>query len=325
LRMAVLPTLNVHGEIKMVPRLYLDSSTLQHLLVPTQQHNEQPSVKHDHSQPAGEHDWWQHSRVIPVFMFSLDHESPVLVDKYYQAKALTNFVLIVQSNFVSFESRFACNGKPIYWNLRDPLKSALAATALLLGGLIPSHLFYNEAHEAAMQNWMWSVGDHALSLTSPNSYHFSNIHRDIVLRSHLLHSLNSSISFINNAIHLLYHRKVDSENKHLLSSLQTKELNRLYNETISLWQIAVEEAALFRFDKATQLLQKFERSSRLFLTTAKHVSNSLDVSRCRKKSTPQNSTYSLLDWLFPASIIFDLLLLLIYFLFANNKSKTKLN
>jgi hypothetical protein len=55
----------------------------------------------------------------------------VFVDKYYQAKALSNVVLAVQSQHYNWTSKLACNDKPIRWDLRyraslSPFDSALA-------------------------------------------------------------------------------------------------------------------------------------------------------------------------------------------------------
>jgi hypothetical protein len=67
---------------------------------------------------ADEYDEKYVARHIPIFMFSLDYELPVFIDKYYTSKALSDMVIIVQSNFHSWESRVACNDKPIYLDLR---------------------------------------------------------------------------------------------------------------------------------------------------------------------------------------------------------------
>ena len=42
----------------------------------------------------------------------------VFIDKYYQAKALSNVVLAVQSQHFNWTSKLACNDKPIRWDLR---------------------------------------------------------------------------------------------------------------------------------------------------------------------------------------------------------------
>lgn len=53
---------------------------------------------------------------VPIFWFI--NGDPLLVDKYYQAKALSDMIIVVQSETPSWESHFQCNGHSILWDLR---------------------------------------------------------------------------------------------------------------------------------------------------------------------------------------------------------------
>jgi hypothetical protein len=53
---------------------------------------------------------------VPIFWFI--HNEPLLLDKHYQAKALSNMIVVVQSDDDAWESHLQCNGKPILWDLR---------------------------------------------------------------------------------------------------------------------------------------------------------------------------------------------------------------
>nr|CAB3446570.1 unnamed protein product [Digitaria exilis] len=86
---------------------------------------------------------------VPIFWFI--HSEPLLLDKHYQAKALSNMVVVVQSDDDSWESHLQCNGRPILWDLRKPVKAAIAASAEYISGLLPSHLVYSHAHETAVE------------------------------------------------------------------------------------------------------------------------------------------------------------------------------
>ena len=75
-------------------------------------------------------------------------------------------VLIVQSDHQPWTSPMSCDAAPVVWNLRRPLGAALAATAELLGGVVPLHTAY-DAHQArGRQNWLWSVGPSPLAYAS---------------------------------------------------------------------------------------------------------------------------------------------------------------
>lgn len=53
---------------------------------------------------------------VPIFWFI--HVEPLLVDKHYQAKALSDMVIVVQSEPPFWESHLQCNGQPLLWDLR---------------------------------------------------------------------------------------------------------------------------------------------------------------------------------------------------------------
>jgi hypothetical protein len=65
---------------------------------------------------AGGHSKHRSTLEVPIFWFI--HKEPLLLDKHYQAKALSNMVVVVQSDDDAWESHLQCNGKPILWDLR---------------------------------------------------------------------------------------------------------------------------------------------------------------------------------------------------------------
>jgi hypothetical protein len=54
----------------------------------------------------------------------------------------------VQSNHHLWETPLSCNGRPVFWNLRNPLRAMVAAAAQVLGGLLPSHQTYRYVYTA---------------------------------------------------------------------------------------------------------------------------------------------------------------------------------
>nr|CAB3449753.1 unnamed protein product [Digitaria exilis] len=137
---------------------------------------------------------------VPIFWFI--HSEPLLLDKHYQAKALSNMVVVVQSDDDSWESHLQCNGRPILWDLRKPVKAAIAASAEYISGLLPSHLVYSHAHETAVEDWTWSVGCNPLSITS-NGWQLSEFQQDVIGRNYIITSVEESIQTVNSAIQRL--------------------------------------------------------------------------------------------------------------------------
>jgi len=76
-------------------------------------------------------------RHIPIFLFSIAYRTPLFIDKYYQARALKDMVIIVQSPHLQWASRMQCNGKSIYLNLRY-VEVVSVHTTVVLNVCMPS-------------------------------------------------------------------------------------------------------------------------------------------------------------------------------------------
>ncbi|CAM8936328.1 unnamed protein product [Rhodiola kirilowii] len=137
-RAAAVPILLVNGTYRKTVRSYLDSAILQYQL---QRLNDHGSLKGSHA----------HSRSLEVPVFWFIHGDPLLIDKHYQAKSLSDMIVVVQSEESSWESHLQCNGRSVLWDLRKPIKAALAAASEHLAGLLPLHLVYSHAHETAVE------------------------------------------------------------------------------------------------------------------------------------------------------------------------------
>nr|KJB21976.1 hypothetical protein B456_004G024200 [Gossypium raimondii] len=189
-RAAAVPYLLVNGTYRKSTRSYIDSSILQYQLRRLNTHG---SLKGSHA----------HSRStleVPIFWFI--HTDPLLVDKHYQAKALSDMVIVVQSESSSWESHLQCNGKSLLWDLRRPIKPALAAVSEHLAGLLPLQLVYSHAHGTAIEDWIWSVGCNPFSITS-QGWQISKFQSDTIARSYIISTLEESIKLVNSAMHLL--------------------------------------------------------------------------------------------------------------------------
>nr|CAN80754.1 hypothetical protein VITISV_003324 [Vitis vinifera] len=141
-RAAAVPLLLVNGTYRKTIRTYLDSSILQHQLQRLNDHGSLKGIKplnYGHNKRTrmechalylsklciivftpftapGMHAHSRSTLEVPIFWFL--HSEPLLVDKHYQAKALSDMVIVVQSETSSWESHLQCNGKSLLWDLR---------------------------------------------------------------------------------------------------------------------------------------------------------------------------------------------------------------
>ncbi|XP_019438758.1 PREDICTED: uncharacterized protein LOC109344415 [Lupinus angustifolius] len=250
-RAAAVPLLLVNGTYRKTIRSYLDSSILQYQL---QRLNDHGSLKgrHAHSRSTLE---------VPVFWFI--YSEPLLLDKHFQAKALSDMVIVVQSEPSSWESHLHCNGHSLLLNLRRPIKAAVAATAEHLAGLLPLHLAYSQAHETAIEDWTWSVGCNPFSVTS-QGWHISRFQSDSIARSYVITSLEESIQLVNSAIHLLLMEGTTGKTFKIFQS-QEPELVKKYNYVVSLWRRVSTVTGEMRYVDALTLLNTLEDASKRFL------------------------------------------------------------
>ncbi|KAI9118725.1 hypothetical protein K1719_010170 [Acacia pycnantha] len=250
-RAAAVPLLLVNGTYRKTINTYLDSSILQYQL---QRLNEHGSLKGSHA----------HSRStleVPIFWFI--HSEPLLLDKHYQARALSDMIIVVQSEHSSWESHLQCNGQSLLWNLRQPIKAAVAATAEHLAGLLPLHLVHSQAHESSIEDWTWSVGCNPLSITS-QGWHISQFQSDSIARSYIITTLEESIQLVNSAIHLLLMERTNEKTFKIFQSQEYDLVNK-YNYVVSLWRRVSTVTGELRYDEALRLLNTMEDASKRFL------------------------------------------------------------
>ncbi|XAR50712.1 hypothetical protein NMG60_11005111 [Bertholletia excelsa] len=272
-RAAAVPLLLVNGTYRKTVRSYLDSSILQHQL---RRLSNEGSLKgtHAHSRSTLE---------VPIFWFI--HGDPLLVDKHYQAKALTDMVIVVQSESSSWESHLQCNGKSILWDLRRPIKAALAAVAEHLAGLVPLHLVYSHAHATAVEDWMWSVGCNPLSVTS-EGWHISEFQSDTIARNYILTALEESIQLVNSAIHLLVMERTSEKTFKLFQS-QERELLNKYNYVIGLWRRISTVSGELHFVEALRFLFTLEDATKGFVEYANATVAHLHPIHCTRERKVQ--------------------------------------
>ncbi|XP_043713138.1 uncharacterized protein LOC122661706 [Telopea speciosissima] len=272
-RAAAVPLLLVNGTYRTTIRSYLDSSILQHQL---QRLNDHGSLKgtHAHSRSTLE---------VPIFWFI--HKDPLLVDKHYQAKALSDMVIVVQSEPSSWESHLQCNGRSLLVDLRRPVKAALAATAEHLAGLLPLHLVYSQAHETAIEDWIWSVGCNPLSITS-QGWHISQFQSDTIARSYIITTLDESIKLVNSAIHRLVMEHTTARTFKLFQS-QERELINKYKSVVGLWRRISTVTGELRYPDAVRLLYTLEDASKGFVDYVNATVALLHPIHCTKERKVQ--------------------------------------
>jgi len=198
-RSSTFSALKANGFFASRKRVYLDSLTLEDVLSGSDISWEQTPSDLNHASKFSQ------NRDISIFLFSLDQDDPVFIDHHHISRALTkhSMVVAVQSPHQMWESPRKCNGAPCYWNLRNPVHSIVSSVALVLGGVLPSHLTFSPAHNRVAHDWKWAVGVSPLNPMSQSGTVFSQIHKDVLHRSYIISSIRAATAMLNSGHRLL--------------------------------------------------------------------------------------------------------------------------
>ena len=264
-------------------------------------------------------------RHISVFLFSTSFPYPVMVDRYYQAKALGDVVIVTQSNFPSHPSKVQCNGHAVLVDLRDPVREALAATALHMGGLLPHHVSYSHATHCVTQEWLWSVGDSPLSHTS-HGLHFGALHSDLVARNYLLSALEQSLNVSDGVIEMLQSARTMRENFAVVLnvSLAVQSLGQVWE----LWEGMLARIGRLQWKEALQLLSPLEGNTTHLQTVVREVLAQMDAFKCAAAASRALAMQSGTSWkaVLIGAAVLDAVAVAAYAVYmTHKKQKVKIN
>mmetsp|Transcript_32185 Transcript_32185/g.96098 ORF Transcript_32185/g.96098 Transcript_32185/m.96098 type:complete len:1123 (-) Transcript_32185:516-3884(-) len=221
---------------------------------------------------------------IPVVVFNVHRNQPVLIDDHYNARAIGGAVIVVSNTAKDDEHPLGmmCNGalqsRPL-----SPLKDALSAVLLALGGVLPLQLGYNAGRRQVSHDWLWSVGAHPLSATS-TGFEYSQMHRDALGRSYLLDALDVSVETVNRGVELLRAQRPSHRLHAHLKSPKAKRawkaMLKYHSMTFSLWRQMVGYALELEYGKAADLIKDLRSNSELFYEACQKVATANESMQC---------------------------------------------
>lgn len=222
---------------------------------------------------------------VPVFILTLDRNYPIFIDQHYISKALPDMVVVVDNLGVQGQHPMGitCNGDMVGHTEGSSLKAALSALLQHLGGLLPPHLGYSPAHKAITHDWMWSVGAHPFSMTSPG-WKVSQVQHDAHHRRYVLDALDSSIDMVNHGIEILTSEKPSEASyaELLLSHQMASDMLKKFSLLVEMWRRTVTDAGEMEFDRACVKISEIERHAMEFLQLALSIQEKLHPAKCGK-------------------------------------------
>ncbi|KAJ0469521.1 hypothetical protein HanIR_Chr14g0708781 [Helianthus annuus] len=164
-------------------------------------------------------------RVLPVYVFDLDVNSILLLDRYHQSVAFKDMVIAVRTKNTQTVSDYSCNGRHVFTQTRELERPLVGSILQSMWGVSPTHLVWSAQHNSTIVDYTWSVGHTPFGPFSELSS-LSFIQKDAARRNVLLTSLNYTIT---SAIDILESIAAHGGERKLLPHNQLAEFIQRWN------------------------------------------------------------------------------------------------
>ncbi|KAJ3686555.1 hypothetical protein LUZ61_015719 [Rhynchospora tenuis] len=135
----------------------------------------------------------EYSRIIPVFVFDLNWDKLLMLDRYHQAVAFKDMVVAVRTKSSQTVSDYSCNGRHVITQTRNLNRPLVGAILQSMWGVSPTHLSWSPEHNDTLIDYTWSVG-HTPFGPFAETLTLSFAQRDAARRNVILSTLNYTIS-----------------------------------------------------------------------------------------------------------------------------------
>ncbi|XP_030530929.2 uncharacterized protein LOC115741257 [Rhodamnia argentea] len=189
-----------------------------------------------------------YGRVLPVYVFDLELNTLLLLDRYHQSVSFKDMVIAVRTKNTQTVSDYSCNGRHVFTQTRDLERPLVGSILQSMWGVSPTHLLWSSRHNNTLVDYTWSVGQTPFGPFSEISS-LSFVQKDAARRNVLLTSLNYSIT---SAIDVLESIMSHGGDRKLL------KLNR-HAEFIQRWNLFK-----YKLDKAVSALSHFDFEMALY-------------------------------------------------------------
>ncbi|KAJ6734656.1 TRANSMEMBRANE PROTEIN-RELATED [Salix purpurea] len=158
------------------------------------------------------------SRVLPVYVFDLDYNTLLMLDRYHQSVAFRDMVIAVRTKTTQTVSDYSCNGRHVFTHTRVLERPLVGSILQSMWGVSPTHLSWSPRHNNTLVDYTWSVGQTPFGPFSEISS-LSFVQKDAARRNVLLISLNYSITSVIDVLEsIVAHggdRKLLKQNQHV--------------------------------------------------------------------------------------------------------------
>jgi hypothetical protein len=200
---------------------------------------------------AGVHDNDEHDKVVPVFVFDLDYDKLLPLDRYHQAVAFGDMVVAVRTRSSQTVSDYTCNGRHVLTMTRNLERPIIGSVLQSMWGVSPTHQSWSPDHNATVVDYTWSTGHTPFGPFSETKS-LSFVQKDAARRNVLLTTLNFTIT---SAINVLESMAAHGGESILLRKKRHVEFIQRWNLLTYKLEKVVSAMSRLDYEKAMYLLR----------------------------------------------------------------------
>ncbi|GLU11138.1 hypothetical protein SLE2022_279030 [Rubroshorea leprosula] len=221
-------------------------------------------------------------RVLPVYVFDLDINMLLLLDRYHQSIAFRDMVIAVRTKNTQTVSDYSCNGRHVFTRTRELERPIVGSILQSMWGVSPTHLSWSPMHNSTLVDYTWSIGQTPFGPFSEISS-LSFVQKDAARRNVLLTYLNYSIT---SAIDVLDSISAHGGERNLLKQSRHVEFTQRWNLFKHKLDKAVSALSHFDFEMALFYLRSSDHDLFAMHSFVYHASQEIEASLVCFKDPP---------------------------------------
>uniref|UniRef100_A0A6M2EYV8 DUF7906 domain-containing protein n=1 Tax=Populus davidiana TaxID=266767 RepID=A0A6M2EYV8_9ROSI len=222
------------------------------------------------------------SRVLPVYVFDLDYNMMLMLDRYHQSVAFRDMVIAVRTKTTQTVSDYSCNGRHVFTHTRMLERPLVGSILQSMWGVSPTHLSWSPRHNNTLVDYTWSVGQTPFGPFSEISS-LSFVQKDAARRNVLLTSLNYSITSVVDVLESIIAHGGDRK---LLKQSQHVQFIQRWNLFKYKLDKAISAMSHMDFDMALYYLRSSDHDMYAIHSLVYHASQELEASLVCFKDPP---------------------------------------
>ncbi|XP_075106587.1 uncharacterized protein LOC107759589 [Nicotiana tabacum] len=213
-------------------------------------------------------------RILPVYVFDLDVNTILLLDRYHQSVAFKDMVIAVRTKSTQTVSDYSCNGRHVFTQTRELERPLVGSILQSMWGVSPTHMVWSPRHNSTLVDYTWSIGQTPFGPFSEVSS-LSFVQKDAARRNVLLTSLNYSIT---SALEVLGSIAAHGGERKLLKHNQLTEFMQRWNLFKYKLDKAVSALSHFDFEMALYYMRSSDHDIYAIHSLVYHASQELEAS-----------------------------------------------